>query len=108
MGMWHRSCLTTLTAGDITVTGATKGTLTGTGFDRTLAISNITVADGATVTVAVANPAGFTITSSKQDVVWKNMVYYHILRNLIMVMSPPALSSVTPLLRTPALYPLSG
>jgi len=57
---------TTLTAGNITVTGATKGTLTGTGLTRTLAITNITVANGATVSVAVASPAGFTITGSPQ------------------------------------------
>jgi|GEM_PF-2580653 len=40
----------------ITVTGATRGELTGTGGDtRTLAISNIEVANGANVTVSIAN-----------------------------------------------------
>lgn len=47
---------TTLTSDNITVTGATKGTLTGTGTTRTLAISDITVADGATVSVEIINP----------------------------------------------------
>jgi len=63
---------TTLTASNITVTGATKGTLSGTGTTRSLAISNITVASGATVSVAVANPTGFIITGSpKTAVVYK-------------------------------------
>jgi len=38
---------TTLTAADITITGATKGTLSGSGNTRTLAISGITVAQDA-------------------------------------------------------------
>jgi len=59
---------TALTAANITVTGATKGTLTGTGTTRTLNISNITVANGANVTVAIANPTGFTITPSSRTV----------------------------------------
>ena len=43
---------TTLAVDDITVTGATKGALSGTGMTRSLAISEIDVADGATVSVA--------------------------------------------------------
>jgi hypothetical protein len=56
---------TTLTADDITVTGATKGALSGTGTTRTLAISNITVANGETVSVAITSP----ITGSPQTAV---------------------------------------
>ena len=57
---------TTLTADNITVTGATKGTLSGTGTTRTLAISDITVANGETVSVAIASPSGFTISGTPQ------------------------------------------
>ncbi len=59
---------TSLAASDITLTGATKGALSGTGTTRSLAISAITVADGASVTVALANPAGFTITPASKAV----------------------------------------
>jgi formylglycine-generating enzyme required for sulfatase activity len=59
----------TLTADDITVTGATKGSLSGTGTTRTLAISDITVADGAEVTVTINSPAGYSITGSPQTAV---------------------------------------
>ena len=59
---------TTLAASNITVTGATKGTLTGTGLTRTLNISNITVLDGQDVTVAISNPAGYTIAPSSMTV----------------------------------------
>lgn len=55
---------TTLTVSDIILTGATKGALTGSGLTRSLAISDISVADGATVSVAVASPAGFSITNT--------------------------------------------
>ena len=60
---------TALAASNITVTGATKGALTGTGTTRTLAISAITVAEGATITVAISNPSGFTISPSSKTVV---------------------------------------
>ncbi len=60
---------TTLTADDITLTGAAKGALSGTGTTRTLAISNITVANGETVSVAISNPSGFTLTGSPQTAV---------------------------------------
>jgi len=59
---------TTLAASDITVTGATKGALAGTGLTRTLIITGITVANGANVTVAIADPAGFTITPASKTV----------------------------------------
>ena len=59
---------TTLAASDITVTGATKGPLTGTGLTRTLKITGITVANGANVSVAIADPAGFTITPASKTV----------------------------------------
>jgi len=57
---------TTLAESDITVTGATKGTLSGTGMTRSLAISDITVGNGETVSVTITNPSGFTISGSPQ------------------------------------------
>ena len=59
---------TTLALSDITVTGAAKGALGGTGLTRTLGISAVTVANGANVTVALANPAGFAITPASKTV----------------------------------------
>ncbi len=59
----------TLTADSITVTGATKGALWGTGAWRNLAISNITVANGATVSVTITSPAGYSISGSPQTAV---------------------------------------
>jgi len=60
---------TALTADNITVTGATKGALTGSGTIRDLAISNITVANGATVSVTITSPVGYSITRSPQTAV---------------------------------------
>ena len=60
---------TSLTSDDITVTGATKGALTGSGITRSLAISDITVADGATVSVTITSPSGYSITGSPQTAV---------------------------------------
>lgn len=57
-----------LVAGDITVTGATKGALAGTGVTRTLAISSITVADSEDVTVEVNSPEGYAITPRSKTV----------------------------------------
>lgn len=57
---------TTLAASDITLIGAGKGLLSGSGTTRSLAISGISVADGATVSIAIANPTGFAITGSPQ------------------------------------------
>jgi hypothetical protein len=57
---------TFLTADFITITGATKGTLTGTGLSRTIAISYITVMNGATVSVSVESPAGYAVSGSPQ------------------------------------------
>lgn len=54
----------TLAASDITVTGATKGALSGSGTTRSLAISDITVANAASVTVTVTSPSGYAITGS--------------------------------------------
>ena len=56
------------TAANITVTGAAKGTLSGSGTTRTLAISNITVGDGANVTVAITSPSGLDITPASKTV----------------------------------------
>lgn len=63
---------TTLTTEHITVHGATKGELSGTGRTKTLTISDITVANGEEVTVAIANPDGYNITPlSKTVAVYK-------------------------------------
>jgi uncharacterized delta-60 repeat protein/uncharacterized repeat protein (TIGR02543 family) len=63
---------TTLTADNITVTGATKGALSVSGATRTLAISNITVANGKEVTVTITSPTGYSITEpTKKAVVYK-------------------------------------
>ena len=59
---------TPLAVGNITVTGAKKDTLSGTGTTRTLSISNITVADGDNVTVDISNPAGLNITPTSKTV----------------------------------------
>jgi len=53
---------------NVTVTGATKGTLSGYGTTRTLTISNITVAKGENVTVTLTNPTGYTITPSSKTI----------------------------------------
>ena len=58
-----------LTVDHITVTGATKGALTGTGTTRSLTISEITVANGETVSVTVASPSGYAITGSPREAV---------------------------------------
>ena len=58
----------TLAAADITLIGATRGALTGTGLVRTLAISNITVGQGEVVTVAISNPQGYTISPAQRTV----------------------------------------
>lgn len=55
---------TTLTADDITLTGAVKGVLSGSGLTRSLSISDIGVGDGETVSVAITNPAGYSISGS--------------------------------------------
>ena len=59
---------TTLAVDDITVTGATKGVLSGTGITRILSISAITVPNGQSVSVALASPVGFVITPASRDV----------------------------------------
>jgi hypothetical protein len=58
-----------LTADNITVTGATKGPLLGTGAWRNLAISNITVANGTTVSVTITSPVGYSMSGSPQTAV---------------------------------------
>lgn len=58
----------TLTAENITVTGATKGTLSGSGTTRTLAISDLTVPlDGDNVKVELSDPEGYTILQPSQE-----------------------------------------
>ena len=59
----------TLTADDITLIGAAKGDLSGSGMSRTLSISNITVANGATVSVEITSPSGFSISGSPKTAV---------------------------------------
>ncbi len=57
-----------LTADHIKVTGATKGILSGSGMIRTLAISNITVAEGEEVTVEITAPDGYSVTTPSKTV----------------------------------------
>jgi len=59
---------TSLAAADISVIGATGGTLSATGNPRTFTISNITVANGESVTVDISNPIGYTITPISQSI----------------------------------------
>ncbi len=66
---------TTLAGEDITVTGATKGKLSGSGTNRTLAISNMTVDNGQTVSVAIKSPSGYSIISSPQTAVIYRKTY---------------------------------
>ena len=58
---------TTLSIDNITVTGATKGTLTGTGTTRTLTISNVTAANAQNVTVSISSPSGYSISPSSKN-----------------------------------------
>ena len=60
----------TLTDENITVTGATKGSLYGfEGRYNSLDISDITVGDGETVSVEISSPEGYTIAGSPQTAV---------------------------------------
>lgn len=59
----------TLTVNDITLTGATKGALSKSGTTRSLAISNIMVANGETVSVFIRSPIGFILSGSLQTAV---------------------------------------
>ena len=56
------------TADNVTVTGATKGELTGTGTTRTLEISAITVANGGDVTVTLTNPTNIVFSQLTRTV----------------------------------------
>ena len=58
----------TLTADDITVSGATKGELSGTGRTRTLDISNITVENGQNVRVDIRNKQGVSFNPSSRNI----------------------------------------
>jgi len=57
-----------LSINDITITGATKGLLSGAGTTRTLTISAITVANGANITLAISSPVGYTISPATKTV----------------------------------------
>ena len=54
----------TLTADNISITGVDKGALSGTGLTRSIAISNIAVANGETLSVLVSSPDGYTISGA--------------------------------------------
>jgi hypothetical protein len=54
---------------NITVTGAVKGALGGTGNTRTLSISEITVGDGEEITVTITNPNIYDISPLSKSVV---------------------------------------
>jgi hypothetical protein len=58
-----------LTVDDITLTGATKGVLSGSGSTRSLTISAITVGDGETVSVTVTSPSATPIADGTQAAV---------------------------------------
>lgn len=58
-----------LTTDHITVTGATKGALGGSRTTRTLALSDLTVANGAEVSVMITSPAGYSISSTPKTAV---------------------------------------
>lgn len=64
-----------LTVDNITVTGATKGTLSGSGTTRSIAISDITVANGAAVSVTITSPEGYSIAGSPQTAVVYRLFY---------------------------------
>ena len=53
---------------NITVTGAVKGALGGTGNTRTLSISEITVGDGEEITVTITNPNIYDISPLSKSV----------------------------------------
>ncbi|MDR3225023.1 MAG: InlB B-repeat-containing protein, partial [Clostridiales Family XIII bacterium] len=59
---------TWFTADNITVTGATKGTLSGAGTTRTLAISGITVGEGEFVTLTATNPEHYIVSPSTLNI----------------------------------------
>jgi hypothetical protein len=68
-----------LAATDFTITGATRGALTGSGPIYTLAISNITVGDGQPISVTVAKsgfifePASRTVTVHNPPIIFMNV-----------------------------------
>ena len=82
----------TLSASNITVTGATKGTLTPTdGSFRNfkLGISNITVPNNGNITINISNPSGYTITAPTN----KNVKVY-------ISPTPPVTTTTTPVTTT--------
>lgn len=58
-----------LSADNITITGATKSKLIGTGTLRFISINDITVVDSRIATIEIANPALFSITGSPKIVI---------------------------------------
>jgi hypothetical protein len=58
----------TLTTDHVKLTGATKGILSGSGATLTLGVSDITVAEGESVTVTLENPSGYEITPLSKSV----------------------------------------
>lgn len=55
-----------ITVDYITVTGATKGELSGSGASRTLTITDINVGDGENVSVTISAPSGYIVNNSTQ------------------------------------------
>lgn len=67
--------ITNLADSNITVVGATKGELSGTGTTRNLSISNISADNAGTVTVTIANTFGFEINNPTQEaIVYRKLV----------------------------------
>ncbi len=67
---------TTLSINDITVTGATKGELSGTGNTRTLTVSDITVSKLENIKVKISNPSGYSISPSECSVSTSNLLSF--------------------------------
>lgn len=64
---------TSLSAEEITLNGAVRGALHGTGTSRILEICDITAGNGETITVDISNPNNFLLTGSpRQAVVYKD------------------------------------
>jgi len=58
----------TLNVDHITVIGATKGSMAGSGVTRSLSISEITAKNGKTVKVTLSNPPNFVVSGASQEV----------------------------------------
>ena len=67
--------LTTLTADNITVTGATKGVLSGTGTTWNLEISDISVTNEKAISISISKVPGYSIKDSTQTAMIYRALY---------------------------------